>query len=255
MNPTILNLISRMSDFSYRPEELLEEGVFESGKTIFSDAYEEARNLVNKEFLRELYFFIDQENDSSKRNHSYFIIGNIAKNTNDLDGTKYLVESLSKEKDKKILLTILNLLPDLFKPLSIDLAPIYKLTTSRNWHVRGLSFSALTNTEHKIEGFLIDKLKATDNKDDIQYLLYAIQKVATIKSMNVVEPYLKNKSPGIKSTAQNVVVLIMIRESFSDIDIIKKLKLSNPSILIETFRERLSLLTKPGWQTLSLTIN
>ena len=235
-----------MSDDSYRPGELVEEGVFESGKTVYSDAYEEARHLDKKEFLSDLYSFIDKENDSTKRHHSYFIIGNIAKNTIDLGGTKYLVEALSKETDKNNLITILSLLPDLFKPLSIDLSPIYKLTTSRNWHVRGLSFSALTNTEHKIEDFLIDKLNATENKDDIQYLLYAIQKIGTNKSLTVVEPHLKNRKPGIKSTAQNVVALIMIREGFSDIDIIKKLKLPNPSILLKTFRERLSLLTKLG---------
>jgi len=246
MNSTILNLISKMSDDTYRPGEIVVNGVFESGKTVYSHAYEEVKNLDKKGLLVDLYLFLDKENDTTKRQHAFFIIGNIAKNSNDLNATKYLVEALSKEKEKNTLITILNLLPDLFKPLSIDLSPVYNLTTNRNWHVRGLSFAALTNTENKVEDFLIDKLKGTDNKDDIQYLLYAIQNIGTKKSLVVVEPHLKNRKPNIKSTAQSVVALIMIREGFSDNDIVKKLKLPTTSILIQTLRERISLLTKPG---------
>jgi HEAT repeat protein len=156
-----------MSDDSYRPGQLVVDGVFESGKTVYSDAYEEVRHLDKKELLVDLYSFLNTESESTKRQHGYFIIGNIAKNSKDIDATKYLVEALTKEKDKNTLITILNLLPDLFKPLSIDLSPIFQLTSNRNWHVRGLSFAALTNTENKVEDFLIDKLKSTDNKDDI----------------------------------------------------------------------------------------
>ena len=246
MNSTILNLISRMSDDSYRAGELSVEGLFESSKTISSEAYEEVRHLNKKELLVDLYSLLDIESDDTKRHQAYFIIGNIAKNSNDLEATKYLVAALAKEKDKNILVVILSLVAELFKPLSIDLSPIYKLTSSRNWHVRGLSYEALTNTENKVEDFLIEKLKETENKTDIQYLLFAIQNVATKKSLPVVEPYLKNRKPDIKSTACNVIALIMIREGFSNIEIAKKLKLPTPSILIETFRERLSLLTKPG---------
>ena len=246
MNFTILNLISKMSDDNYRPGELLVKGIFESGKTISSEAYEEVRNLNKKGLLVDLYSFLNTESDNTKKQHAFFIIGNIAKNLKDCGATKYLVEALAKEKDKNTLITILNLLPDLFKPLAIDLSPIYKLTSNKNWHVRGLSFAALTNTENKVEDYLIDKLVTTENTDDIQYLLYAIQNVGTKKSLPAVEPHLKNRIPSIKSTAQNVVVIIMIREGFSNTDIIKKLKLPNPSILIETFKQRLSLLTKPG---------
>jgi hypothetical protein len=104
----------------------------------------------------------------------------------------------------------------------------------------------LTNTENKVEDFLIDKLRATSNKDDIQFLLYAIQNVGTKKSLAVVEPHLKSRRPIIKSTAHAVAALIMIREGFLDNDICRKLKLPTPSNLIQTLRERVSLLTKPG---------
>lgn len=235
-----------MSDNSYRPGQSIVNGVFESDKTVYAEAYEEVRHLSNAELLNDLYSFLNDEIDSTKRQHAYFIIGNIAKNVKDSKATKYLVESLTKEKDKTTLVTILNLLPDLFKPLEIDLSPIYKLTSNRNWHVRGLSFAALTNTENKVEDFLIDKLKNTDNKDDIQYLLYAIKNVGTKKSLSVVEPHLKNRKPSIKATANTAVALIMIREGFSDNEIAKKLKLPTPSIMIQTLKERLPLLTKPG---------
>jgi hypothetical protein len=246
MSPTIQSLISRMSDDSYRPGEVVVDGVFESNKTVYSEAYEEVRQLNNGELFDDLYAYLDIETDSIKRQHAYFIIGNIAKNVKDLRATKYLVEASKKEKDKNTLVTILNLLPDLYKPFEIDLSPIFKLTTHRNWHVRGLSFAALTNTENNVEEFLVDKLKSTDNKDDIQYLLYAIQNVGTIKSLPIVERHLKNRKPTIKSTAHSVVALIMIREGFSDSDIVKKLKLPTPSILVQTLKEKLPLLTKPG---------
>lgn len=246
MNSTILNLISRMSDDSYRPGQSKVDGLFESDKTVYAEAYEEVRHLSQGDLLNDLYSFLDVESDSTKRQHAYYIIGNIAKNLKDLKATKYLVQALTKEKDKNTLVTILNLLPDLFKPLEIDLSPIYKLMSNRNWHVRGLSFAALTNTENKVEDFLIDKLRTTDNKDDIQYLLYAIQNVGTKKSLIVVEPHLKNRKPSIKSTAHTVVALIMIREGIPDSEIAKKLKLPTPPILIQTLKERMALLTKPG---------
>jgi hypothetical protein len=246
MSPTIQSLISRMSDDSYRPGEVVVDGVFESNKTVYSEAYEEVRQLNNGELFDDLYAYLDIETDSIKRQHAYFIIGNIAKNVKDLRATKYLVEASKKEKDKNTLVTILNLLPDLYKPFEIDLSPIFKLTTHRNWHVRGLSFAALTNTENNVEEFLVDKLKSTDNKDDIQYLLYAIQNVGTIKSLPIVELHFNNRKPTIKSTAHSVVALIMIREGFSDSDIVKKLKLPTPSILVQTLKEKLPLLTKPG---------
>ncbi|MBN8676204.1 MAG: hypothetical protein J0L56_18880 [Chitinophagales bacterium] len=233
-----------MSDNSYLPRQVKVEGSYESGKTVSFAAYDEARQLDKSEFVNDLYKFIENETEDDKKRNAYFIAGNIAKNVSDKNAASFFIDRLKKEKDRQVIETILLRLAELFKPAITDLTPILKLTENRNWHIRGLAYEALTNTEHKVEQFLIDKLKGTDNKDDIQYLIYALKYVGTQNALAAVEPHLKNRKPSIKDSAHTVIALIMIREGFSNDAICKKLKY--PESVIDRLRERLPLLTRPG---------
>src|SRR5688572_4927484 len=205
MNPYLSNLISRMSDNSYLPGQVKVEGSYESGKTVSFAAYDEARQLDKSEFISDLYSFIENETDDDKKRNAYFIAGNIAKNANDKNAASFFIDRLKKEKDRQAIETILLRIAELFKPLTTDLTPIFKLTENRNWHIRGLAYEALTNTEHKVEQFLTDKLKGTDNKDDIQYLIYALKYVGTRNALSAIEPHLRNRKPSIKDSAHTVV--------------------------------------------------
>jgi hypothetical protein len=154
-----------MFDNSYRIGEKTTDGfTYESDKTVSWAAYEEARQLSNSEYFNELYDIIDTTEDKAKKAHAYFVLGHNAKNTKDLKATRYLIKRLSTEKDKIILVTILDRLAELYKPGEFDTSQIYKLTDSRNGQIRDAAFQALTNNENKVEDFLINKLITTVKK-------------------------------------------------------------------------------------------
>lgn len=244
MTNFIQDLIARMSDDSYRVGEKIIDGTYESAKTISWAAYEEARQLVNSDLFSELYEIINNSDDEKIKRLAYFILGHNAKNTKDLEATQYLLKKLYEEKDKIILVTILDRLAELYKPASLDTSQIYKLTGNRNWQIRGSAFEALTNNEDKVEDFLIDKLITTDKKDDIRPLLSSLMYVGTSKSLPHVEKQLKNRQPFIKSYSINVLTVIMLRQKFSFENIQKKLKVSND--FVQTHFDRLDTLTRLG---------
>jgi hypothetical protein len=234
-----------MSDDSYRVGETTEDGFsYESDKTVSWAAYEEARQLSNSDFFNELCDIIDTVEDEGKKAHAYFILGHNAKNTKDLKATRYLIKRLSAEKDKIILVTILDRLAELYKPIEFDTSQIYKLTDSRNWQIRDSAFQALTNNENKVEDFLINKLITTVKKADIRPLLSSLMYVGTAKAIPHVEKHLKNRQPFIKSYSINVLTVIMLREKFTFEDIQKKMKVSRD--FVQTHFDRLDTLSRPG---------
>jgi len=244
MGTYVKGLISRMSDDSYRTGERRIENLYESEKTISWAAYEEARLLNDPALFVELSSLIDSTDDNNTKHHAYFILGHNAKNIKDLNATKYLLKKLAEEKDKTILVTILDRLAELYKPREFDTSYIYKMTSHRNWQIRGAAFEALTNNENQVEDFLIDKLITTEKKDDIKPLLTSLLHVGTAKSIPHVEKHLKNRQPFIKSYSINVLTAIMLREKFTFEDIQKKLKVSMD--FVQTHFDRLDTLTRPG---------
>jgi hypothetical protein len=244
MMTLIQDLISRMSDDSYRIGEKSIDGTYESNKTVSWAAHEEARQLNNIVFFSELSVIINKTENGDIKRHAYFILGHNAKNTKDLEATKYLLKRLPNEKDKTILVTILDRLAELFKPSELDTSQIYKLTGNRNWQIRGSAFQALTNNENKVEDFLINKLTTTDKKDDIRPLLSSLMYVGTAKAIPQVEKHLKSRQPFIKSYSINILTVIMLREKITFEDIQKKLKISKD--FVQSHFDRLDSLTRPG---------
>jgi hypothetical protein len=116
----IRDLISRMSDDSYRSGEKKIHGNYESEKTVSWSAYNEARQLNNPEIFNELCLIIESTENEEIKHHAYFILGHNAKNAGDLNTTKYLLKKLREEKSKTILVTILDRLSDLYKPKGLD---------------------------------------------------------------------------------------------------------------------------------------
>lgn len=244
MTPYIQQLISRMSDDSYRVGEKSVDGNYESDKTVSWAAYEEARQLKNFDYFDDLYNTIETTESDDIKHNAYFILGHNAKNCKDLKATEYLLMKLTEEKDKTLLVTILDRLAELYKPKQFDISQIYKLTTNRNWQIRGHAFEALTNNENKVEDFLIDKLNKTDKKDDVRPLLSSLMYVGTQKAIPYVEKHLKSRQPFIKSYSINVLTVIMLREKFSFENIQTKLKVSKD--FVQTHFDRLDKLSRPG---------
>ena len=126
MNGYIDDLLEKMSDDNYLEGEVKINGVYESGKTISSKAFDEARTLSNTEYLDELYFKIHQEKDLVIRSNLYFIVKHIGINTQNIEATSFLINRLAIEKDKNLLVNILLNLGELYEPSVIDISPIIK---------------------------------------------------------------------------------------------------------------------------------
>jgi hypothetical protein len=79
MDKYLIEIIERMLDTS---DQIMEAG-YDSSKTISWKALREAEKVENAAFIPQLISFIDKEKDKKKRNKAYFLLGHIAKNTND----------------------------------------------------------------------------------------------------------------------------------------------------------------------------
>lgn len=239
------NLISRLSDDSLLPNKKLSEGtLYDSSKTVSWAAYEEARNLNNSEYIDELKLLLKSEKDKDRKKHIIFILGHLAKNTGRTEIANNLLEALKSEKDKFTIISLLNRLEEIFKDSTIDISVIHKLFDNKNWHIRSAAYSAITNTEHKVEDLLKNKLKTVDDKTDIQYLLSSLSKVGTKNSLDTIEPFLKHRSREVKDSAQTTTAVIMIREGFSNSEIQKKTKFTDN--IISSFKSRLDKYSVPG---------
>lgn len=233
-----------MSDDSYRPGEEVVEGMYESGKTISSDAHEEARNLRNEELLPVLFELANQSKLEYDKSDLYFIIGCIGKNTGNFNAADFLLQQLKKEKAQIVCLTILNQLAEIFKPLSLDVSYIMHLIEKRGYSIRRNAYRALINTEHQMEDYFIEKLQQENRRDDIIELVDTIIYIGTKKSLQALEPLLKNRKLKIKYSARIASATIMLREGFAITEICRKLKLS--TLDVQICKKNLPLRTLPG---------
>ena len=248
----LTNLLMRMSDDSYCDESERIEGRFESIKTVAWKATEEARQLNKVHLFDSLYTFVNTAIETEKRQRAYFIIGSIASNSANIEATIYLIAKLKVEKKGETIDNILRLLQNIFKPATIDIEPILKLTEHHISYIRWSSYLALTNTGHNIEPFLRDKLKISKNKEDILSLMYSLKYVGTEKALVLIEPHIKNRTFEMKFAALEAMAVIMLRNGFSLTSVSNRLKLpiqAAPGFNIEDFRklqDSLASLTRPG---------
>ena len=237
----LMNLLDRMEDDSYREGEIQTEGVFEGGKTVSAAAHEEVEKLQDRALLGALMDLIPEEQDEDKRQNAYFILGWLARNTRDIEAKQFLVSSLSRETETHMLVTILDRLAKVYKPASIDLAPIFELT-DYNFRIRHAAYKALTNSEEPMEDFLLERLKEAP-KDDLTCLITALMYVGTSNSLPYIMKHTKSRNGWIYSFSRNAVTVIMLREGAGSEEIEQKIQVS--ADWVSHHVERLMLFTHP----------
>jgi hypothetical protein len=212
MNSYIKDLVSRMLDRT-PSEKYMKFGFTQITYPISGEALEEARGISNIEFSSVLFSAIVSEQDIDIKGRLYFILTNLAVNTKNLEVTSFLVSRLLVEKDKYVLEEILSCLGKLYKPATMDLTPIIKCTESRNGFVRGRAYEALTNSEYNVEDFLVDKVKITQNNDDIANILHALIYVGTAKSTPIFKKFLKSRHHASNTAAITGITILLLRDS------------------------------------------
>ena len=233
-----------MADNSYRAGEWSEEGVYESNKTVSWTAYEKASQLTDVSYLPELYNLVETSYSDNEKAHAYFIIGFIAKNTNDEQATKFLLDRLKVEKLTSTINLILHRLEDLYKPAHLELSIIYQLINKKGALTRHAAYMALTNTGHSVEGPLLDLLQKTTEREDILWIIRALGYVGTERSIAVLKTYLKHKKLRVREAVRDELVTIMLRAGKPMTEICRQTKMSTQ--IVESRKERISILTRPG---------
>ena len=202
MEKYLTELIDRMCDDS---DQNMVAG-YDSSTTISWKATREAEKITEDFYIQDLIYFIEKEKNKKKRDKAYFILSKIAKNIDNLEATKFLIDRIEKETDKYILMAMLDRIADLNKPNGIDLANIIKATENEKWQIRHSAIGALKKTNDEIvEITLLNILNSTNDKHNIIYCISTLYNVGTIKAIPHLEQHLTSRTRDIKNGAEYAI--------------------------------------------------
>ena len=244
MRPYLRNLLLRMADQNYRCGETQEEGQWEAGKDLASDPSSEARQLDDVNLLPDLYNLAMSNKSEIDKIHVYFVLGFIAKNANNEEAVKFMLDRLKIERATLVILTILHRLAEIYKPQSFDLSIIYELIEKKGANIRRAAYNALTNSAHNVEDYLLDLLSKTTKAEDVAGIIIALGYIGTEKSISPLKELLKSRKAEIKFWTQNTLPTIMIRLGFPTTEICRVTKVST-NYLIKR-KAILENLSRPG---------
>ncbi|MGO4886240.1 HEAT repeat domain-containing protein [Anaerobacillus sp. MEB173] len=205
----LLNLIERMLDRTL-------EDVPEAGGSMYvvsDQAYKEAATLANPKFIQPLQQIIEQYSsnkaqDKAVRRKSYYILEQLAINTDHREIFDYFADRLAKETDKDILgdglLFYLNrneYIPNLSK--------IVVLVEDNRWQVRDMVIKMLGNyPKEEVESLLLDKLKNAKDQYEISALLGSLRKIHSTNVLEMIETFLHHEKGDVRSSALATVKVV-----------------------------------------------
>ncbi len=185
---------------------------YDSSKTISWKAYREAEKVDNAGYVPQLILFIDQEKDKKKRDKAYFLLGHLAKNTNDTTALNYLIRRVNKETDKYIIASLLDRIGNIKKPAGTDLQPLLAATKNNKWLIRHSAIQSLNNSSDPVaETTLIDILNSSDDRYNLLYSNTTLNKIGTLRAIPHLEKHLKSRKTDVKESARFAIEEILKR--------------------------------------------
>jgi HEAT repeat protein len=204
----LIDLIERMVDTS---DQIMETG-YDSTKTISWKALREAEKVDNVDFVSQLITFIDKEKDKKKRDKVYFLLGHIAKNTNDTTALNYLIQRVRKEMDKYIVSSLLDRIGNIEKPIGTDLKPLIHATKNDKWLIRHSAIQSLNNSSDSVaETALIEILDSSDDSYNLIYSNATLNRIGTLRAIPHLEKHLKSRKRDVKVSAKFAIEEILKR--------------------------------------------
>jgi HEAT repeat protein len=244
MPTEIANLLHDMADNTYRPGEAVQESVYQSDKTISWEAYERAREIKNVEYLPVLYDLIKTTRSVDVKHHAYFVVGCIAKNTQDISATSFLLNRLNVERATTLRVSMLEALAEVYKPRQLDLTVILKLIETKGVSIRKAAFLALTNSDHNMEDYLLGMLATRSDTNDISAIIRALSYIGTQKSVEPISKFVNSRKPEIKMACQFYLPSIMVRANYKVTEICRIAKV--PVALVHNAKEKINTATRQG---------
>lgn len=192
-------------------DHIMETGYI-SSKTISWKALREAEKVENIDFIPQLISFIDHEKDKKKRDKAYFLLGHIAKNTNNTTALDYLIQRVNKETDKYIVASLLDRIADINKPIGTDLQPLIQSTKNDKWLIRHSAIRSLDcSFDIVAETALIEILDSSDDPYNLTYANATLNKIGTIRAIPHLEKHLKSRKRDVKNSAKYAIEEIIKR--------------------------------------------
>ena len=96
----------------------------------------------------------------------------------------------------------------------------------------------------KIFNSLLNLLSKTTEREDIIWIMHALSYIGTEKSVGVLKTFLKHKKLRVREAVRNELPTIMVRIGLPMTEICRLNKVSTQ--LVESRKERINLLTRPG---------
>ena len=208
MNNYLIDLIQRMCDTS---DHTMGTG-YDSSKTISWLALREAEKVNDEGLISQVFTFIEKEKNKNKRDNAYFLLGHIAKNTNNLTALNYLISRVDKETDKYIISSLLDKIANLKKPFKTNLEPLIQATKTEKWLIRHSAIQSLNYSEDPIaETTLIEILENSDDTYNLTYSNATLNKIGTTRSIPYLQKHLKSRKRDVKDSAKCAIDEIMKR--------------------------------------------
>lgn len=208
MDDYLIDILKRMLDTS---DQIMKAG-YESSNTISWNALREAETLDNKDFITDLIIFIDKEKDKKKRDAGYFLLGHIAKNTNDTTALNFLIQGVNIETDKYIVASLLDRIGNIKKPIGTDLQPLIHATKNDKWLIRHSAIQSLNNSSDEVaEATLIEILDSSNDSYNLTYANSTLNKIGTLRAIPYLEKHLKSKKRDVKNSAKFAIETILKR--------------------------------------------
>ncbi len=211
MDKYLHDLIDRIGDDT---QEVV-DGVYDSSTTISWKALREAEKVNDEGLVPQLIKFISEEKDKKKRGSAYFLLGHIAKNTENLSAVNFLIERVGFETDKYIISSLLDRIANIKKPNGIDLQPLIKATKSEKWLIRHSAIQSLNNSEDALaESTLIEIIDSSIDPFDLTYANATLNRIGTPRAIPYLEKHLKSRKRDVKDTARYAIEEIVKRDAF-----------------------------------------
>jgi HEAT repeat protein len=200
INNYLSDIIERMCDTSDQAPTV---PGYNSSNTVSWNALREAEKLENKDLISDLIKFLDTEKNKNKRDKAYFILGCLAKNTNEHSALNYLINRVSKETDKYIVASMLDRIANIKKPLGTDLQPLINAIKSDKWLIRHSAIQSLNNTTDAVaEESLIEILDNSEDPFDLTYANATLNRIGTPKAIPILEKHLKSRKRDVRESAK-----------------------------------------------------
>lgn len=208
MEKYLEDLLERMLDNTLFPE-----GSLSSADSVSWKAYREAETLTNEAYIPQLISFLSSEKNNEKRKKAYFILGKIAKNTENNEALQFIIDRIDIENNNSVLNNLLSSLKSIKKPENIDILPILRLLKKENLDssVRNDAIWALMNTknEQAEEVLLHLSQQITDETDYSHwYINNVLGNIGTRKSIPRLTELAHSKKMDTSATALSAIMIL-----------------------------------------------